>query len=82
MTLNGSAGRTFGYENTGMAVRGIAGLKYNINDRWAIFSEYQFTWSDNDITIDPDPTVIGQLPGRVSTDLLTHAINVGVSYSF
>ncbi|MEO3417207.1 outer membrane beta-barrel protein [Roseovarius sp. CAU 1744] len=82
VTLNGSAGRTFGYENTGMAVRGIAGLKYNINDRWAIFSEYQFTWSDNDITIDPDPTVIGQLPGRVSTDLLTHAINVGVSYSF
>ncbi|MCZ4351993.1 outer membrane beta-barrel protein [Roseovarius aestuarii] len=78
----GSTGRTFGYEMTGLAARGIAGMKYGINDRWAVFGEYQVTWSDNDITIDPDPTIPGQTPGKLSTSLVTHAVNFGISYSF
>jgi len=78
----GAANRTFGYEATGLALRGIAGLKYDINERWAVFGEYQITWSDNDITLDPDPTVPGQLPGRLSTEITTHAVNFGISYSF
>lgn len=76
----GAATRTYDYENTGLALRGLAGLKYNITDSWAVFGEYQFTWSDNDITI--DPTIANPTPGRLSTDILTHAINIGVSYSF
>lgn len=75
----GSGIRTFGYENTGPAARAIAGLKYDLTENWALFSEYQATWSDNEITIDPAP---GQLPGKLNTDLITHAVNVGVSYSF
>lgn len=78
----GAANRTFGYENTGLALRGIAGMKYDLNDRWALFGEYQVTWSDNAITIDADPTVPGQLPGRLNTEITTHAVNFGVSYSF
>lgn len=78
----GAANRTYGYEYTGPAVRGIAGLKYALNDRWAVFGEYQVTWSDNDITIDPDPTVAGQTAGQLETEITTHALNVGVSYSF
>lgn len=78
----GAAKRTFGYELTGIALRGIAGMKYDLNDRWALFGEYQLVWSDNDITIDPDPTVPGQLPGKMNTEITTHAVNFGISYSF
>ncbi len=78
----GATNRTFGYEYTGPALRGIAGLKYDLNERWALFGEYQVTWSDNDITLDPDPAVPGQAPGRLDTEITTHAVNIGVSYSF
>ena len=57
-------------------------MKYEINDRWAVFGEYQITWSANDITIDPNPLVPGQAPGDVSTDVVTHAVNFGISFSF
>lgn len=78
--VTGAPNRTFGFEFTGPAVRGIAGIKYDFNDRWAIFSEYQFTWSDNEITID---SVGGGAPdGELNTELLTHAVNIGISYSF
>ena len=78
----GATGRTYDYETTGIALRGIAGMKYSLNDKWALFGEYQATWSDNDITIKADPAVVGQTDGKVGTELVTHAINVGVSYCF
>ncbi|MEM9740968.1 MAG: outer membrane beta-barrel protein [Pseudomonadota bacterium] len=78
--LLGSPFRTYGLEQTGFALRGLAGLKYDLTEDWAIFGEYQFTWSDNDLTV--DPTAIGQIPGELSTEIVTHAINFGVSYSF
>lgn len=75
----GATNRTYDFEATGPAARGIAGIKYNLNDKWALFSEYQITWSDNDITIDADP---GGTPGNLNTELITHAVNIGISYSF
>ncbi len=78
----GASNRTHDFELTGPAVRGIAGMKYDLNERWALFGEYQFTWSDNDITINADPLVAGQVDGKLKTDILTHAVNVGISYSF
>ena len=78
----GASNRTYDYEFTGPALRGIAGMKYDLNDRWALFGEYQFTWSDNDITLDPDPLVVGQTAGKLDAEILTHAVNFGVSYSF
>ncbi|MDZ7709563.1 MAG: outer membrane beta-barrel protein [Roseovarius sp.] len=77
--VTGAANRTHDFETTGPALRGIAGLKYALNDKWSLFGEYQITWSDNDATIDPDP---GETPGKLKTELVTHAINVGISYSF
>lgn len=71
--------RTFGYETTGLAARGIAGLKYDLNQDWALFGEYQVTWSDNDLTVDAPA---GTPDGKLSTDIVTHAVNFGVSYSF
>ena len=71
--------RTYDYEMTGLAVRGIAGMKYELNEDWALFGEYQITWSDNDVTIDGDP---GQPDGKLRTELMTHAVNIGISYSF
>ncbi|MFY9239932.1 MAG: outer membrane beta-barrel protein [Roseovarius sp.] len=80
--VTGAGGRTYDYEQTGIALRGIAGMKYALNDRWSLFGEYQATWSDNDITIDADPTVPGQTDGKLRTELVTHAVNIGVSYNF
>ncbi len=75
----GSSTRTHGFETTGLALRGIAGMKYAINDKWSLFSEYQIIWSDNDATIEGNP---GQPDGKLRTELTTHAVNVGVSYNF
>ncbi len=80
ITVAGAPSRTYDFEFTGPAVRGIAGLKYDITEKWAIFGEYQFTWSDNEITI--DPTVPGQTPGKFNTEIFTQAVNFGISYSF
>ncbi|MEM6578424.1 MAG: outer membrane beta-barrel protein [Pseudomonadota bacterium] len=80
--VTGATDRTYDFEATGPALRGLAGLKYNITEDWALFGEYQFTWSDNDITIDADPAVPGQPSGTLKTDLITHAFNFGISYSF
>ncbi|MCQ0091081.1 outer membrane protein [Roseovarius sp. M141] len=75
----GATNRTHDYEMTGLALRGIAGMKYALSDNWALFGEYQITWSDNDVTINGDP---GGANGKLRTKLVTHAVNVGVSYSF
>ncbi len=75
----GATNRTYDYEMTGLALRGIAGIKYALTDDWALFGEYQITWSDNDVTIDGDPLGAN---GKLRTELVTHAVNVGVSYSF
>ncbi|MFX0545338.1 outer membrane protein [Roseovarius sp. S1116L3] len=75
----GATNRTYDYEMTGLALRGIAGMKYELTEDWALFGEYQITWSDNDVTIDGD---FGQPDGKLRTELVTHAVNIGISYSF
>ncbi len=78
----GASNRTYDYEVTGLAVRGIAGMKYELSENWSLFGEYQIVWSDNDVTINADPGVPGQADGKLRTDLLTHAVNIGISYNF
>lgn len=68
------ASRTYGYQMTGPALRLTAGAKYDLNDRWAMFGEYQFTASKNDATLDGG--------GTLKTRLLTNALNIGISYNF
>ncbi len=70
-----SAGsRTFGYQITGPAARLIAGAKYDFNDKWAMFGEYQFTWTQNHVELDGG--------GEFDARILGNAINFGVAYSF
>lgn len=71
---NDGVNRTFGYQYTGPAMRLTAGAKYDINDRWAAFGEYQFVASWND----------AELSGghSLETRLFTNAINVGLSLKF
>ncbi|SEQ70148.1 outer membrane protein [Thalassovita taeanensis] len=65
---------TYGYQMTGPAARLTAGASYKLNDRWALFSEYQFTISDNNVDLDGG----GDLHARI----ITNALNFGVSLSF
>lgn len=66
--------RTFEYQVSGAAARWMAGASYAINDRWAVFGEYQGTYSVNS----------GDLAGggNWESNIVTNAINVGLSYNF
>ena len=65
---------TFEYEYTGPAVRAAVGLSRNLNEDFSIFTEYQFTASDNKVSL--------RNGGTLNTKLLTNAVNLGVSYNF
>lgn len=73
----GASPRTYGYQFAGPALRLTAGAKYDLSDRWALFSEYQFTISDNAVTFD-DPVT----PGSMNVVLKTNAVNFGISMKF
>ena len=65
---------TFEYQITGPAAAWLAGISYPINDTWAAFTEYKGTYTMNAVDLEGG--------GRLSTDIFTHAVNVGVSYRF
>ena len=65
---------TFEYQITGPAAGVLAGVSVPIVDRWSIFTEYKWTYSQNDVDL------VGG--GTLSSDISTNAINVGVSYRF
>ncbi len=66
--------RTFEYQVTGPAVQWVAGVKYDINDRWGIFGEYKGTYSVNEADL------VGG--GTLKTNIVTNALNVGVALRF
>lgn len=66
--------RTFGYQLTGPAMRLLAGVSRPIGDRMAVFAEYQFTYSQNEAELDGG--------GEMSTNIITNAVNLGLSYRF
>ncbi|MBR9650228.1 outer membrane protein [Thalassovita aquimarina] len=65
---------TYEYQYTGPAARLTAGASYQLNDRWGLFGEYQFTISDNDVDLTGG--------GDLHTRIITNALNVGVSFAF
>ncbi len=69
-----AGGKTFGYQVTGPAAMVAAGVKYDINDRWGIFGEYKGTYSMNEASLDNG--------GSLSTNVVTNALNIGISFSF
>lgn len=66
--------RTYGFQVTGPAMRLLAGASMDLSERWAVFGEYQFTWSDNTADLDGG--------GSLETRIITNALNIGVSYRF
>lgn len=65
---------TFGYQLTGAALRVGAGVSMSISEKMSVFGEYQFTYSQNEVSLDGG--------GTVNADLKTNALNFGLSYAF
>ena len=65
---------TFEYQYTGPAVRAALGLSRKLSDNFSVFTEYQFTASDNKVSL--------RNGGSLDTTLITNAFNVGVNYNF
>ncbi|MCK0097086.1 outer membrane beta-barrel protein [Yoonia sp. F2084L] len=65
---------TFGYQLTGPAATWIAGASMPINDQWAVFGEYKGTFSSNTADLETG--------GTLETDIVTNAVNFGVSFNF
>lgn len=67
-------GKTFEYQLTGPAVQWVAGVTYPLNDQWAVFGEYKGSYSQNTVDLDSG--------GELETNIVTNALNVGVSFNF
>ena len=72
--VTNGASETFGYQLTGPAATVIAGASYDINEQWSVFGEYKGTFSSNTADLDTG--------GTLETDIVTNAVNVGVSFNF
>ncbi|MEO1640946.1 MAG: outer membrane beta-barrel protein [Pseudomonadota bacterium] len=72
--LTNGASETFGYQITGPAATVIAGAQMPINDQWSVFGEYKGTISSNTADLDSG--------GTLEADVVTNALNVGVSFNF
>ena len=62
------------FQLTGPAATWIAGASMPINDSWSVFGEYKGTISANTADLDSG--------GTLETDVLTNALNIGVSFNF
>lgn len=72
--VRGNGAETWGYQVTGPAVTLMAGVSYPINDQWSVFTEYKGVYSENTADLDDG--------GTLKTDVVTNALNVGVSFNF
>ena len=65
---------TFEYQYTGPAAMIAGGLAYDLNENWALFTEYKGTYSQNEAELEGG--------GTLETNIVTNAINFGVTYKF
>ena len=65
---------TWEYQLTGPAVRWFAGVRYDLKGDWDLIGEYQGTYSLNDVRLDDG--------GHFSTNIVTNALNIGVTKDF
>lgn len=66
--------KTFEYQFTGPAVAWMAGVSYDFNATWGVFAEYKGTFSSNDADLTGG--------GSFTSDIVTNAVNLGVSFNF
>lgn len=68
------SGRTFDYQVGGATIQATAGVKFAITERWSAFAEYKGNYSFVDVDIDSGDTL--------ETDIITNAVNFGLSFKF
>ncbi|SDE68234.1 outer membrane protein [Limimaricola pyoseonensis] len=66
--------RTDEYQITGPAVALMAGASYDITDSVSVFGEYKGTYSANEADLNGG--------GTLESDIVTNALNLGVSFNF
>jgi lipid A oxidase len=66
--------RTYGYQFGGPALQAQAGAAWAIGPRWAVFAEYKGAWVGLDVDLDGG--------GRLTSDVIVNAVNLGLSYGF
>lgn len=65
---------TFEYQYAGPAATWMAGVTYPVSDRWSVFGEYKGSYAQNNVDLDGG--------GELDTNILTNAVNLGVSFNF
>lgn len=65
---------THEYQLGGPSMMIHGGVEYELNDTWSVFGEYKFTYSQLNLDLNGG--------GSLETNILTNAINVGLSRSF
>jgi len=68
------SGKTWNYQVGGVTGQLQAGIDYKFTDHISAFSEYKLNYSHVNVDIDSGDSL--------KTNILTHAINVGLSYHF
>lgn len=68
------AGKTFEYQYAGPAVQWVAGVSYPLSERWNVFGEYKGSYSQNNLDLESG--------GELETNIVTNALNIGVSFNF
>jgi lipid A oxidase len=68
------SGKTWDYQLGGVTGQLMAGVDYRFTEHISGFTEYKFNYSHVNVDIDSGDTL--------KTNLITHAINVGLSYNF
>lgn len=68
------SGKTSDYQFGGITGQALLGLDYKLTENISAFTEWKFNYSQVDVEIDSGD--------RLKTDVITNAINVGISYHF
>jgi lipid A oxidase len=75
--VDAGAVKTFEFQYGGPAVQLYGGVEYSVSDTWSVFAEYKVNYVMLDVDLDG--------PGDnnfLKTNLITNALNIGVSYGF
>lgn len=72
--VNRPSGNTSEYQYGGPTVQLTAGADYMFAENWSVFAEWKFNHSWVDVEIDSGD--------RLQTNIITNALNVGVSFHF
>jgi len=68
-----TSAKTFEYQYGGPVATLVGGFSYPYSEKWSFFSDFQMHYMKMNVAIDG---------GRLKTNLITNALNVGVSYRF